>query len=79
MADEQVAQPESVIKGMWNGNSTRWWRGIVLTIFFFLASWVFYKVEAMDSTYATKDEVQHGLERIEDKLDGIERYLRNGK
>ena len=71
-----------MIKEAINGHGTKIWRSVVLAILGFLGAWMFYEVVGADEKFASKTEVKsvvHSLERIEGKVDDINRYLRDRK
>ena len=71
----------------WDGNSTRLWRISVIAymaVIGFLASWIFVEVATVPKVYADKQHVQeiaqemrHGFECLGNKIDEINRHLRN--
>ena len=75
------------IKQWWEGNSTRTWRSLVVLLFtaiVAMTSWGLAKVTeipekcVMKSDYeCDKNTMQRTLERIENKTDEINLYLRN--
>lgn len=82
-----MEQDTSRLKSWWAGNSTQAWRFLAvlwLAILSFLASFIFVRVADLPATYAQKSEVESlshkvdcGFDRVNDKLDEINRFLRD--